>query len=214
MHLLFKRTDELISKIDQFINMTREASLHFQKALFVFFNKQLDDFERMFAIISKTESEADNLRKDIEAKLYLQTLIPEARGDVLNILETMDKIINSTKSVIKAFSIEQPEIPEEIRQGMIELAAAVDKSVEALVAVVRTYFDNARNVRHSLHLVKFYEREADEISDKTKRQIFSLQIPLAEKLQLKHFVSGIDNLADEALDVADVVSIAAAKLIV
>ncbi|MDR3238365.1 MAG: DUF47 family protein [Spirochaetia bacterium] len=214
MHLLFRKTDELIQKIDQFINLTREASLHFQKALFFFLDGRLGEFEERLSIITRAESDADALKKDIESRLYAQTLIPESRGDVLQILETMDKITNSTKYIMKGFSIECPEIPENIAAGMKELSVPVDKAVESLVPTVRAYFENIGALKDSMHLVKFYEREADSLSEKIKRDIFALDVYLSNKLQLKDFVSSIDSLADVALNVADHVNIAAVKLIV
>jgi predicted phosphate transport protein (TIGR00153 family) len=214
VHLLFKKTDELIKKIDQFIDLTREASLHFQKALAFYLDGRFGDFGDRLALLTKVESEADALKKDIETKLYAQTLIPESRGDVLQILETMDRITNSAKYIVKSFSIERPEIPEKVAAGMKELAVPVDKAVETLVALVRAYFSNIPELRDSMHLVKYYEREADTISEKIKRDIFSLDIYLSNKLQLKDFVSTIDHLADVALNVADQINIAASKLVV
>lgn len=214
MQFIFKQTNELIRSIEEFIDITREGSLHFKKALSLFLENKIAEFEERVAIISENEHNADSLKKIIESKLYLRMLLPESRGDVLTILETMDKITNRSKSVIKAFSVERPEIPEDVKSGMLELAEAADKAVEALVAVVRAYFDNAHNVHEKLHLVKFYEKEADVLSEKIKRDIFAYSTPLAVKLQLRDFISGIDGLADSALDVADVVSIAAARLIV
>jgi predicted phosphate transport protein (TIGR00153 family) len=211
MRLLFKKTDELIQKIDQFIDLTREASLHFQKALSFYFEGRFSEFEERMAVITETERNADSLKKDIEGKLYVQTLIPELRGDVLHILETMDRITNNIKHIVKNFSIERPEVPDHIAAGMKELALVTDKAVESLVFLVRTYFSNSADIRDYLHLVKYYEHDADILSEKTKRDIFSLDVYLSNKLQLKDFVSSIDDLADVALHVADHINIAASK---
>ncbi len=214
MQFLFKKTDELILKIDNFINLTREASLHFQRTLFLFLDGRIDDFEKKLALITETESRADSIKKDIEGKLYVQTLIPESRGDVLGILETMDRIIDSTKSTMMGFSIEKPVVPEQITQGLKELSEPVDKAVESLAAAVRSYFQDVSAVKDYLHLVKFYEKDADTLSEKIKRDIFSMNIYLSNKLQLRDFTDKIDGLADEALNVAERVNIAAIKRIV
>ena len=214
IHLLFKKTDELIQKIDQFIDLTREASLHFQKALSFYLGEQHFEFEERMAIITEVERNADSLKKDIEGKLYIQTLIPESRSDVLEILETMDRITNSIKHIVKNFSIERPEIPANIADGMADLSSIVDKSVESLTFIARAYFYNPASIRDSLHLVKYYEHDADMLSEKIKRDIFSLDVYLSNKLQLKDFVSSIDGLADIALVVADQINIAASKLVI
>jgi len=213
-HLLFRKTDELIQKIDQFTDLTREASLHFQKALSFYLDGRFPEFEERMAIITKVENNADSLKRDIEGKLYVQTLIPEARGDILEILETMDRITNNIKYITKNFSIECPEIPANIADGMRELSLVADKAIESLIFLVRTYFYNPPGIRENLHLVKYHERDADILSEKIKRDIFSLDVYLSNKLQLKDFVSSIDNLADVALIAADRINIAAGKLVV
>jgi predicted phosphate transport protein (TIGR00153 family) len=214
MNFLFKRTDELILKIDQFINLTEEGSLHFQKALFLFLEGRMDEFEARFAIIRENESRGDSIRKDIEGKLYTQTLIPESRGDVLDILETMDGILDTAKSTMLEFSIEKPVVPETIARGMEELSEPVVRSVKSLASGVHAYFDNINAVKEHLHLVKYYERDADTLAEKVKRDVFSLNIYLSNKLQLRDFIVRIDSIADEALKVADRLSIATIKRIV
>jgi len=214
MHTLFNRTNELIRKIDQFIDLTAQSSLLFKLALKLYLEKRYDEFENRFISIKQIENQADAVRKDIESQLYEQTLIPESRGDVLGLLENMDYIADSAKSTMLEFSIEKPWVPENIGKGMLDLAEPVNKAVESLVYAVRAYFYDINAVKDHLHLVKFYEREADSQTEKIKRDLFAMDIDLACKTQLGGFIRRIDNLADEALQVADRLNIATIKRVV
>ncbi|PKL38401.1 MAG: DUF47 domain-containing protein [Spirochaetae bacterium HGW-Spirochaetae-1] len=214
MHTLFNRTNELIRKIDQFIDLTAQSSLLFKLALKLYLEKRYDEFENRFISLKQIENQADAVRKDIESQLYEQTLIPESRGDVLGLLENMDYIADSAKSTMLEFSIERPWVPENIGKGMLELAEPVNKAVESLVYAVRAYFYDINAVKDHLHLVKFYEREADTQTEKIKRDLFAMDIELACKTQLGGFIRRIDNLADEALQVADRLNIATIKRVV
>lgn len=80
MQVLFRKTRELIHKIDQFIDLTAEASLHFRRALNFYLDDRRDEFKDRFNTIKEIESRADTVRRDIEGQLYVQTLIPESRG--------------------------------------------------------------------------------------------------------------------------------------
>ncbi len=213
MQLLFRKTRELINKIDQFIDLTAEASLHFRRALNFYLDRRQVEFDDRFNMIREIESRADTVRRDIEGQLYVQTLIPESRGDVLGILENMDYLTDNAKSTILTFSIEQPVIPDDISKGFRELVDPVCQSVESLVQATRSFFYDLSAVKDHLHLVKFYEREADSIAEKTKRDVFSLDIDLAQKQQLRDFIIHIDNIADVALEVADRLGIATIKRI-
>ena len=85
------------------------------------------------------------------------------------------------------------------------------ESVEHLVLASRAFFRNPDAVFDSLHKVSFFEKEADKISTALKREIFGLDIDIGMKVHLKSFVEYIDNVANDAEDVADRLSIYAIK---
>ncbi len=213
MQVLFKKTRELINKIDQFIDLTAEANLHFRRALDFYLDDRCEEFDERSNTIREFEHRADAVRRDIEGQLYIQTLIPESRGDVLGILENMDYITDNAKATILAFSIEQPDVPVVVSRGYRDLVDPVCLCVESLVQATRAFFVEPMAVKDHLHLVKFYEREADTLAEKTKRDIYALDIHLSHKMQLRDFTHYIDNIADVALEVADRLGIAAIKRI-
>ena len=211
---LFQRKKELIMKIDNFLDLTSEAGLHFREAVKLYLEKRDVEFNERLKIISNKENEADNIRKDIEAQLYTQTLIPESRGDVLGILESMDSIIDLTKLTTMQFSVESPVIPGEINQDILELLDIVLKAVESLVCAVRAFFYDINAVKDHLHLVKFYEKEADGKAERILRRIFKLEIDLSRKIHLRFFTNNIDSLADRSEDVSNRLAIATIKRVV
>ena len=211
---LFGKTKELVMKIDTFIDLTTVASLHLKEGIREYMKGNLDDLERRLANVIETENHADNLRNEIESQLYSQTLIPESRGDVLGVLESMDSIIDTSKGTMFEFSIEKPEIPEEIKQDFIELSEPVVKAIEALAYSARSYFYDVHSVKDHLNIVKFYEKESDVVAEKIKRKVFDFDIDLSHKIQLKNFISQIDSLADNAEAIADRLAIASIKRIV
>ena len=83
----------------------------------------------------------------------------------------------------------------------------LDKStinaVESLVLASRAFFRNIEAVANHMHKVMFYEKEADKVSTKLKRAIFTSDSPLSHKSHMRDFVEHIDNVADAAEDVAD-----------
>lgn len=214
MNSFFNKTRHLVLKIDTFIDLTFGAGLAFKEGIKKYMNGDVDGFEENLAYLTKMEHQADGIRKDIEAQLYVQTLIPESRGDVLEILESMDSIINYSKSTMLEISIEKPKVPDKISMQISELTEPVEKTIEELVSAVRAYFYDVNSVKNYLNKVKFYEKEADKLAEKTKRQIFSMKLHLSHKSQLRYIVTHIDTLADKAEDVSDRLAIAAIKRIV
>ena len=52
-----------------------------------------ENFEAMLEKVTEMESRADTITKQIEHALYEETIIPDARSDVLRLLEHLDELI-------------------------------------------------------------------------------------------------------------------------
>ena len=207
-----KKTKKLEFQIDEFLDFIINGALIFKQAVKFYLNGEIDQFEERLKEIDKTESDADTLRRTIEEKLYVKTLIPENRGDVLGLLESTDKVMNLIAETLAQFSVEIPKISADVQNLFFELTEATISSVEYLVTALRSYFTNITLVRDNIQKVIFYEKESDKIADKIKRTVFqSSNLELAEKIHMRYFVYHIERIADEAEDVCDRLSIAVIK---
>ena len=209
---LFGRAKELESKIDRFLDKVTEAGLIYKNALSVYFEQgPCDEFEDYLKRILRVEQSADRLRRDIETNLYEQTLIPELRGDVLNLLEHVDDLINICEANLFRFSIQTPKIPKVYHAGYTRLADTSLLCVESAIHAARSFFRDIDAVRDHVTKCMFYESEADQISTKVQREIFSSTLGLARKRHLAYFIEHIDELANKAEDIGDVLSILTIK---
>ncbi|HNQ44575.1 MAG TPA: DUF47 family protein, partial [Candidatus Cloacimonadota bacterium] len=166
-----------------------------------------DQFDARLAQIREFEHRADDLRVSVERFLYERTLIPENRGDVLAILENTDEVIDNIKDSLLQFSIEMPQIPEELDDLWIQTTRASVAAVEQLVFAVRSFFRDISAVNNYIHKVYFFEREADHIGERLRRQIFAMDIDLSLKSQLRFFAIHIEKISDAAQNVCDRLSI-------
>ena len=201
---LFRRTRALETEIDEFLDLLSEAGLLFKYAVYEYLEHgSCEAFEEKLHQVNEIESTADDLRRSIETQLYVQTLIPDARGDVLGLLENLDKITNRIEGSLWGFSIENPDIPAVFKDDFRQLIEMVVEAVESVVLASRAFFRNIDAVADHNHKVMFFEKEADKVSTKLKRTIFKSDLELAHKTHLRHFVENVDNVADWSEDVAD-----------
>ena len=209
---IFRRTRVLEGEIDEFMDNLSQSALAFKRAVKIFLDDgRSPEFEEKLSQVNKLESRTDDLRRGIERQLYAQTLIPESRGDVLGLLENLDSVLNLFEGTLWGFSIEHPDIPEELHGDYEALVEQAASAVEAIVLASRAFFRNIEAVSDHMHKVMFYEKEADKVSTKLKRQIFDSDMDLARKFHLRHFVEMIDNIADRSEDVGDRLAIYAIK---
>ena len=209
---LFPRSRALEAEIEEFLQKLSESALTFQNAISVYLREGATaEFESMVQRLGEFESRDDTLRRSIEAQLYQQTLIPESRGDVLGLLETLDTVHGLMEGGLYALSIEKPLIPEDLVPHFRNLVEACVHSVDHLVLASRAFFTNIDGVSDHLHKVMYYEKEADKAGTVLKRAIFDSDLDLARKMHLKSFAEFIDDVADGAEDVADRLGIYAIK---
>ncbi len=203
--MLFNRAKSIEGNIDKYLENILKSSLIFEQGLKEYFDGRQEDFEKRTLEIQKLESESDEIRRDIKYKLYKELLIPDARGDVLGLLETMDNVIDTAEMVMIRFSIEKPIIWPELKDDFIELTVASTKCVAELVSAARAFFREITKVADCLVKVHFWEHEADKIEERIMRKAFEGEFidRLSLKVHMRYFAERISLLADEAEDVAD-----------
>ncbi|HOZ01748.1 MAG TPA: DUF47 family protein, partial [Candidatus Syntrophosphaera sp.] len=203
MALVLKTTKFVESQIDTFLDVVSDSALLFQLGVEDYLLGRTAQFEERLNLIRENEKKADDLRVAIERYLYERTLIPENRGDVLAILENTDEVVDNIKDSLMQFSIEMPTIPQDLNDLWLQTTRASTAAVEQLIFAVRSFFRDLGAVNNYIHKVYFFEREADHIGEKLRRQIFSLDIDLALKSQLRWFALHIEQISDYAQAVCD-----------
>ena len=205
---------ELENNIEKYLEVVSNSNLVFERDSKNYIRKNFEEFENSLNEIMKLENSADDFQKDIKYKLYKYMLIPEARGDVLTLLENIDSIVDHIKKLLIQLSIEKPHIPENMIDDFDELIEMVSKSVDLLIKCIRAYFTNITMVNEYVNKVHFYEHEADKIEEKIKRKIFNNENELksfSKKVHLRYFVEKIAEISDRAETISEKTSVAAIK---
>jgi len=208
MDNIFRKNASIEKEIDDFLDQFSEAGLLFQVGIDIYLDGKRDRFKKTIDDITEIEHTGDTLRRSIEEKLYRKTLIPESRGDVLELLESLDALLDRFKGALYRFDIECIEIDPKFHSDFRELVKHVISASEALVQSSRCFFKDISCVANFMHKVSFWETEADKISTILQKKIFQQdEMSLSQKMQLRDFVRHVDKIADRAEDVADDLSI-------
>src|SRR5210317_2275128 len=139
IRILKKRLD-IGRQFDVFLDKVSEAGLLFKTGIDAYLSDNIESFEKKIEDIVETEHDGDALRRDLEETLYVQTLIPESRGDVFELLENMDALLDRFKGALWQFNIERPQLFKESNEDFRELTSCVVEAVEAVVRSSRAFF--------------------------------------------------------------------------
>ncbi len=204
----FTRRQGIETRIDEFLNRVSEAGLIFKGAIVDYLKGDLQTFENKRDRLHETERQGDVLRRELEHMLYTKTLIPESRGDVLELIENMDRLLDHYKSAMWRIDIEQPQICDEFHEDFKELVACGVEAVESTVCACRAYFRNIDTASTHMDKVIYWEKKSDVVSTRLQRAIFRHEeLRLSHKRHIRDFVRSMEKIADEAEDVIDRLSI-------
>ncbi len=214
--MLFKKANKSIELIDKFLNCVDQSLLLFKEGVKNYLYNNTENFNNDIIQLANNEIESDKLRREIEQTLYVQSLMPQLRGDIMRLLEEMDNLIDQSKKNLFQFEVETPHIPADLIQDFVRLTQISVSAAESVIPAAKSYFTEPINVNEKIHRVYFYEKETDLLADIIRRKIFRemKDLRLSEKFHLRYFTLHIENISDTAEKVADLRSIMAIKRIV
>ena len=203
---------ELINSINLFLDNILEVNSLFENLMKEFFLKNYKKVEDLTVKISDLESACDKLRRTTERKIYQETLIPEQRGDVLGMLENLDKIPGQLQGNAHRINTEKPDIHKELHDDFNNLVQNNSTCVKLLISGSKQFFVDPKKTIEDCLLVSKHESTGDKISTKLKNAIFNNNnLDLSQKMHLRYFVEIVDEVANLAEDVADRLIISSVK---
>ncbi|MFH1724995.1 MAG: DUF47 family protein [Elusimicrobiota bacterium] len=213
MPIFFKMEEKVHKMIFEYLDTVDACMRSFHETMTPCMESGREKTLPDYAKTHKLESKADDLRRDIALTLFGRALLPESRYDILNILDSIDRVPNAAETVLAAMQTERIYIPEKFKPEFrelieinIEAASLLRKSAEAI-------FTNPKQVLYLEKEVDIRESASDRLERKLVSEIFdeSFVLDKADKLLLKNTVFHIGAIADRAENAADHLGIIAIK---
>ncbi len=198
------KTKTLENEIDKFLGKIQDINQMSYDAITEYLKEDTVHFENHVERVRTLEKEIDDLRISIEHSLYGGMLIPESRGDILGILESLDDVADSAKEVTVSLDIEKPGFPDFLKQGFLKMALMSRDSVDELIQAVHLFFTNSDLTGRFIKKVNYYEHEIDLMEEDLKRQVFSSSELdwLSHKIHLRYFIEKLAEISDGAESVS------------
>lgn len=211
--LLFRKQKDIEQKLEEYLDHWQQCIDYLQRGMETYLaegpGEQIDYF---YTRVDRSESRGDELRRIVETELYEKALLPEARGDILRILDALDKVINRAESVIRTVVIERLELEPWMRPSVTRLVEFVVEACNVLHEAARHLLRGEDVPVPALtHRVEEAESRADHLEEDILGRIFASDVDLARKLQLKDFVRRIGTIADLAESASDRMHIVSIK---
>ncbi len=172
------------------------------------------DFERLeeqARAVHAAESEADDLRRQIENMMYERALFPESRGDILDLLETMDSVVNQADRTLRSIFDQRITIPREVRQFILELTEINERCVGLMLQASLLLFDTYTSASALTGKMDELESRSDRLQAETVQWIFTHDLSDLQKILLRDLVGAIGEISDKCMNVGDRIRIIVVK---
>jgi predicted phosphate transport protein (TIGR00153 family) len=209
--MFWKKEKSIIDKIKAYLNQVDVCRDRFRLCIDKLVLKpENGENQAIVEEVHRSESSADDLRRDIELQLYERALIPESRGDVLGLIETLDFIPGMFQSLCYQFLLEKIELPEQFRERYLHLVDINIKAYNLAREAMLGLFYN-KDVKAQTDLVDAVESDSDHVERNLIRDIFSSKLDKADKILLKEIIINTGDISDQAETVKDRLILAIVK---
>lgn len=200
------------NKIAEYCESVTECLDTFQNAVKQYCNEPDRQAVRAaFDAVHKAESHADDIREEIEVSMYSKSLFPESRGDIMGLLEAMDKVPNQAESTIGMLWNQHVEIPETCVPGVLQLVDVCCRTGDAMVESVMKLFSDFTTAAVVVGKIDRLESEADDIEDVLIEQLFAKPADNIATIVLRDFIKHVAQISDRAENAGDRIRIIVAK---
>ncbi len=136
--LPFQRTSRLIGEIDEYIDKVFEAAMVLERSILHYLDKGPDDeLDEKVDQIRVIEERADELRRNVANVMYSEMLMPDARGDVLNLLDQVDTTLDDCVHMLVKLAMERPDLSSEFIDGYRAIMGEVSEAIKAMLRGAR-----------------------------------------------------------------------------
>lgn len=213
MKLFFGKKEEKVIKLfSKHLEKVEEGVNLLTELIELYVTNDMEKSVELSKQISNIESEADSLRRKTESEMYQGAFLPNFRGELLELIEAVDKVMNKTQTVSEILIFQKPKIPENFKPDFLEQSRLVKKTYKSLKKSIENVFENIEKSSEYIQKVELQEHEEDILEKDLIRRLFEIDsLELSEKLQLKDLFLQIGDIADRAEDASDKLEIIVLK---
>ena len=208
----WKREKEIDQLMEKYMNEVRTCLDVFKECLFVLFEDSTSEKATELVLqVDKAESGADHFRHQLEYELYSKALMPESRGDLLGLVEAIDRIPNWAEEIVYDIQLQRVVFPEHLLDQFRNLAEMNVHCFHVLHTAIAALFTDIDAVFQLTQDVDKIEGEIDGLERQLIRDVFDIEERLSYQNLLHRIVRSICDISDKAENVADRLTILAAK---
>jgi len=208
---LWWKSKEVEERIFQHFNRVEATLIKGREALEAYLRGELERAEALAQEASDLESQADGVRRQVEAQLLSGALLADSRQDLWEIIERVDKLADVGEAMLYFLLLQRVEIPEKLKPLIETIYAKTLELIEALKEAIHLLFRNLEELPRYTERVEQLEHEIDTLERRAVQEIFASEMELAQKTLIRDFIMILTDISDRGEDVSDLLELAMAR---
>jgi predicted phosphate transport protein (TIGR00153 family) len=212
MRFLFRKQRQVKELVDRYLDHLRKIQETFTRAMETCLDTDCqDDFIALVDETHRIESRADDVREEIKTLMYSKVLLPESRGDIMGLLESVDQVPRFFELILNIIQTQKLTIPDLIAADIRDLVKVSMETCDLMTAQVEDLFQRGRRIPELLNVIDEKESQCDIIERRIITTLFESDIDPFSKLQLKELVVFLGDISDQADRVSKRINIISLK---
>ncbi len=205
------RSKKIISFMEEHIECTQKAISKLGEFFTVHMtNGCSSSVDSILEEINAIERTGDSIRRSVVREFIKGSMLPQTRKEVLNLIEKNDDLINIVQEISRQVCVEQIEIKEEFSHVLIDIINETKEQVVFLSTAIEYLFADYQKLAKEdsiLDDINACEHKIDLLEIELIRKIYSSDITLAHKIQLKRLVASVASISDRIEDIGDKIQV-------
>jgi predicted phosphate transport protein (TIGR00153 family) len=140
--------------------------------------------------------------------------MPEARGDILGLVEAVDRVPNWAEEVVHDMYLQRVQLPENLLDKFRQLTEMNVQCFRLLHAAIQALFTDIDAVFEMTKKVDKLESKIDKLEHALIQEVFDIEERLSYQNLLHRIVRSICDISDKSENVADRLAIVAIKKLI
>ncbi len=197
------KEDQVYKKIDEFLNLGTDCLNKLSETLQLYLENDNRYIDFSYSV-HRIESQADDIRREIEQFLIEGAFLPLFRADIIGFLEKTDGVLDKCESLCDYLVLFKPKFPDDIAGGLQEILDHTLKGYSFLCEAYYMLLNDLKKVSELCLKIEREEGKVDKIEWNLQKTLFDIEsIELAEKILLRDFISFIADISDIIEDSSD-----------
>ncbi|MDD2389321.1 MAG: DUF47 family protein [Desulfobacterales bacterium] len=212
LKFFFKKELQVESLIYSYLDKLRMTQRNFSRAVNTCIDiKKICEFDFLTEQTHKFESEADDIREEIKSLMYGKALIPESRGDIMNLLDSIDEVPRLFELILHMIQSQKLVIPDFIVPDVKDLIRVSLDGFYLMLRQVKALLSKSDEIRDLVVIIDKCESHCDHIERRIITNLFDSDVDPFLKLQLKELVINLGHISDQVDRVSKKINIISMK---